>query len=808
MRYSFFLILFLIIPAASFGQSTLPDFTGYKIFINPGHGGYDSDDRHMITTGFWESEGNLVKGLFLRELMTNMKATVFMSRTTNTTADDLSLTAISAMANSANVDFFLAIHSNGFDGNQNQPLMLYKGYDNQPAFPESKVMAGILWQKVFERGNCWTNSSVWVKGDWTFYPEWGTQGLGVLRSLAMPGVLSEGSFHDYIPESWRLRNSNFLHLESWAFARAFIEYKNVKPVGHGLIAGIIRDPLRSPSWYFKSGTKDAAMPLNGAKVTLKPGNKIRVVDNLNNGFFMFDSLSPGNYKLYFEGVKDFMNDSLPVTVSSNKSTLADIALQYDTTIVPKLILVSPSTSDSLLINQEFTFCFDLAMNKDSVQKALSFNPSVQLVYSWDEKGTLLRVKPTVQYAPKTNYVLTISTSACSKWNVKIAAPSQLNFVTKNRTKLKLEKSFPLEGQKKITLFPQIRLVFDAPLDQSGISSNIQLLNETGQQLVRIKEEKSEKEGKGIYYFELSEPLELNKVYRIIINPDLADIAGMKFGQSREISFTTRETAYQTGSIIEPFDDISRFWDPESSGSTVGTDNPLTTFTSSVSVKKSGTASGKLDYVFVNTTGGVCRVFDTQKPSIGSDNSKYFAIWVFGDLSFNTLEYWFYSSGTVNQIVTVDTIDWAGWDLKIIPVSKISGSGERNFHSVVINQASGGAKAGTIYFDEAQLLLSTSIYDMYQKNNEINLLSYPNPFASTSAVSFTLKERANVKLEVYTQSGQRIVQIYDGVVEPGSYVHNWTPSVPVSSGIYIYRLELHKMNIAFHVIFTQKCILIR
>jgi N-acetylmuramoyl-L-alanine amidase len=312
MRYQLSVIFLLLLSVTGMAQAQLPDFTGYKIFINPGHGGNDSDDRHMLATDFWESEGNLVKGLFLRDIMVNMKATVFMSRTTNYTADDLPLSAISAMANSANVDFFLAIHSNGFDGNQNQPLMLFRGYDNQPVFPESKVMASIIWQKVFEKGNCWTNSNEWVKGDWTFYPDWGTQGLGVLRSLIMPGVLSEGSFHDYIPESWRLRNSSFLHHESWAFARAFMQYRNVSPVSHGLIAGIIRDPLSPPPWYFKPGTKDEAIPLNGAKVTLLPGNKSYLVDNLNNGFFMFDSVPPGEYKLYFEGVKDFMNDSLPV----------------------------------------------------------------------------------------------------------------------------------------------------------------------------------------------------------------------------------------------------------------------------------------------------------------------------------------------------------------------------------------------------------------------------------------------------------------------------------------------------------------
>ncbi|MDZ7633232.1 MAG: hypothetical protein U5L72_01825 [Bacteroidales bacterium] len=59
-----FLALLLLLPAAMSGQKA--DFTGVRIFINPGHGGYDGDDRHMLATDFWESEGNLEKGLFLR----------------------------------------------------------------------------------------------------------------------------------------------------------------------------------------------------------------------------------------------------------------------------------------------------------------------------------------------------------------------------------------------------------------------------------------------------------------------------------------------------------------------------------------------------------------------------------------------------------------------------------------------------------------------------------------------------------------------------------------------------------------------
>jgi N-acetylmuramoyl-L-alanine amidase len=799
------LILFLIL-ASGLSKGQLADFTGFKVFINPGHGGHDDDDRHMLATDFWESDGNLTKGLFLRDILVKMKATVYMSRVTNTSADDKPLSAIVEMANGYNVDFFLAIHSNGFDGKANQPLMLYRGYDNSPEKPEAKVMANIMWQKIFEKGNCWTNSSVWVKGDFTFYPEWNNQGLGVLRGLNMPGVLSEGSFHDYIPESWRLRNEDFLHHESWAFARAFMEYKNVTPVTHGYIAGIVREPLKSPSYYYKPGTLDQALPLNGAKVTLKPGNRVYMSDNLNNGFFKFDSVAPGNYRVVIEGVKNYMKDSVDVTVTANRSTLSNVYLKFDTTLVPEVTGITPVISDSILFNQDFTFAFAFAMNRDSVQKALTFTPQVTLTYTWNTENTILNVKPASGYSGKTNYTVTLSTTACSKWKVKLASPSQFSFVTKNRTGLMLESNFPRDFQTHVSIYPQIYLRFDAAVDPSLTTANIKVLDDAGLPLTQARKSCLGKDGKGYFTCELANPLALNKTYRVVINGNLADFAGVKFGQTKEITFTTRPTAYQTGTLVEPFEDIGRFWDPEASGSTVGTDNPNTTFTASNDIRRSG-ASGKLSYVFVNPTGGVCRVFDNQKPSVGSDASKDFGMWVFGDLSYNRLEYWFYSSGSVNQIVVVDTIDWAGWEFKSIPFSKIGGSGEKLYHSLVITQTAAGSKTGTIYFDEAQVFIPVGIDDG-EIADEARFTCFPNPFSTEINLNLQLKELSIINIEIYSAAGNKVAHIARGQYQPGEFTFKWSLAPSVPAGIYFIRLEMRKSENESPAVLTKKVVLIR
>ena len=44
------LLLLMIIFS---GILSAQDLTGYRIYINPGHGGYDSNDRFIAATGFW-----------------------------------------------------------------------------------------------------------------------------------------------------------------------------------------------------------------------------------------------------------------------------------------------------------------------------------------------------------------------------------------------------------------------------------------------------------------------------------------------------------------------------------------------------------------------------------------------------------------------------------------------------------------------------------------------------------------------------------------------------------------------------------
>jgi N-acetylmuramoyl-L-alanine amidase len=311
-------------------QGQLNDFKGIRVFINPGHGGHDADDRHIGTSDFWESEGNLEKGLYLKQLLEDKKATVLLSRTTNTTKDDLDFTVLNEMVNAANVDFFLSIHSNGGNGQLNRPLVLFRGTDARPVFSTAKQMADTLWQRLWENNNTWTLSGKYVKGDWTFYPDWGKQGLAALRMVMVPSVLSEGSFHDYLPESYRLKNADFMHHEAWAIFRSFESYFGVKPTASGIAAGVVRWADRKASWKVPKTSVDATMPIDSAMVTLLPGDRKYRTDGSRNGFYCFDALKPGTYTVFATAPDGTVSDTLSLSVSADRTTWTDLNVRSTT----------------------------------------------------------------------------------------------------------------------------------------------------------------------------------------------------------------------------------------------------------------------------------------------------------------------------------------------------------------------------------------------------------------------------------------------------------------------------------------------
>jgi hypothetical protein len=71
-------------------------------------------------------------------------------------------------------------------------------------------------------------------------------------------------------------------------------------------------------------------------------------------------------------------------------------------------------------------------------------------------------------------------------------------------------------------------------------------------------------------------------------------------------------------------------------------------------------------------------------------------------------------------------------------------------------------------------------------------NYPNPFNPVTNISYDIPEVAQVTLDIYNVSGQKVRTLAQGQHEPGRYRIQWNATNdygnPLSSGMYIYRIR--------------------
>lgn len=338
-----------LIAAALLGLMAVPfadagSLAGKKIYLNPGHGGYEATtgtyipgqfangyrsdgstatDRWVATIpyptvceeGVWESKHNLWRGLELKRLLEQAGANVMMSRTQNRPEDDRILQEIGTEATQWGADMFLSIHSNA--SGVNYMLTIFRSADPRPGqpfdksapdIPASKEMATIGWKHLHDNPlTCWqarkTLDNPYVAADSVFY---GTYHLGVLRKLFVPGYLAEIAFHDYKPEAHRMLSPDYSNIVAYMLYTSICEYFDAPLPATGIVAGEVKDSqriLRDPLFLGATfGDHDQYLPLNGAKVTLTGNgvNKTYVTDNNYNGIYYFPDLAPGTYNIKVE----------------------------------------------------------------------------------------------------------------------------------------------------------------------------------------------------------------------------------------------------------------------------------------------------------------------------------------------------------------------------------------------------------------------------------------------------------------------------------------------------------------------------
>ncbi|MDH3891907.1 MAG: T9SS type A sorting domain-containing protein [candidate division Zixibacteria bacterium] len=85
-------------------------------------------------------------------------------------------------------------------------------------------------------------------------------------------------------------------------------------------------------------------------------------------------------------------------------------------------------------------------------------------------------------------------------------------------------------------------------------------------------------------------------------------------------------------------------------------------------------------------------------------------------------------------------------------------------------------------------------------------NYPNPFNSGTRIGFSLPNRSNVTLEVFSLLGQRVAVVHEGSLPEGYHEVTWNGAddngASVATGVYFYRLR------AANLVQTKKMVLLK
>jgi len=85
-------------------------------------------------------------------------------------------------------------------------------------------------------------------------------------------------------------------------------------------------------------------------------------------------------------------------------------------------------------------------------------------------------------------------------------------------------------------------------------------------------------------------------------------------------------------------------------------------------------------------------------------------------------------------------------------------------------------------------------------------NYPNPFNSTTTITYEISKKSMLHLTIYNITGKKIISLVEHIEEPGYYSIEWagkdSNGIPVGSGVYFYRLQLENSIATRKMIFLK------
>lgn len=807
---TFFLLPILVLFLSS---SVMPQqvtgLSGWNLFLDPGH----SQNENIGIYGYSEAKKNLRVALNLRQMLQDWTDidTVYMCRTND--QQQVSLTQRTDLANSIGAAHYHSIHSDASSSpTSNSTLIMWGqlgigGPEKTPYGGKkmSNIMIGLLTSgmRTTTRG---------AMGDRDFYGVAGsTPYLHVNRETNMASELSEAGFHTNPTQNQLNMNSDWKRLEAKTMFWTILKYHNIVRPFAGTSVGIVKD--------LESGlaVNGAIVSLNGQVDTTDTWESLFYQyssnpDLLRNGFYYFEDIPAGTHQLQIQanGYDVFTND---ITMADTFFTYKDVNLISNTP--PTISSTIPFQNDSIYPGVEnVVINFTRQMDKTSVEGNLSIVPAVNYSVAWSNSDKTLTIN-TTDFAFNSQYDITIGGNSLGKFGHPFDGdgngiggdPFTLTAKTKVADVLAptVAYVYPAPNSTNVEYKPVINVAFNELLKTSTISSRFKIVRNSNQTNAAGLLKHYVVNGKSVLNFFITTPLFENEPYTIKVQAGMEDIFGNATPVDYTYDFTTGNSSYFAQNVINNFETgITNWWQPTTSGSTVGV-NPLNTnITSNTTILNASTGSTKsmeLNYEWDTTAGSwLIREFYSLASPVFQSNT-ILQVFMFGDGSNNKFRFALKET-TLNtfEVSPWYDMDWSGWkliswDLSLGQTGNWIGNNILEppfvFDSFQLTYQPGNQSAATIYFDD----LRTATFSPTDVEVETGTTAptefalkqnFPNPFNPSTQIKFSVPQTSNVKVLVTDLLGREVVTLVNDNLAAGNYSVNFNAS-ELSSGIYFYTL---------------------
>ncbi|WP_300954395.1 SH3 domain-containing protein [uncultured Clostridium sp.] len=272
----------------------------YKVFIDPGHGGYDNG---AVQNGVLEDEINLQVSKKIEDKLKSKGVQVKMSRYDDTY---LSLTERTVMSNNWGSDVFVSIHQNSATNSSGNGIETYY----HPTRQDGKELASEIQNDLIASTNA---SNRGVK----------SANYAVIRTSNMPSSLVECGFISNPTEANKLSSSSYQDKVAEGIVNGIMDYLQNNIVLNNGTGGSSNSGTNSGGSNSSSTVTSGTVKVNGAlNVRSGAGTSYSVIGSLNNGAKVEIVETNGTwYKIkYGSGYGYISKDYVTVSTSSSGSS--------------------------------------------------------------------------------------------------------------------------------------------------------------------------------------------------------------------------------------------------------------------------------------------------------------------------------------------------------------------------------------------------------------------------------------------------------------------------------------------------------